>query len=313
MEKYRAFHFGSIGASHLKKGTACQDSCVSQETDDYRLAVICDGHGGDDYFRSDRGSRMAVQAFCECVEKAFCPHKRKWLRRRAAHLKNKARNFADALNACATQKQIDEQLLWFARSVVTRWNILVEADLAADPFREEELAAVSEKARAVYEAGERVQKAYGTTLLGAVLTEDFWFGIHIGDGKCVAFDCQGKTAEPIPWDEECFLNTTTSICDSAALQEFRFFFSRQLPTAIFVGSDGIDDCFADEEKLYNFYRVVLTSFATANTEEAKKELSAYLPVLSEQGSGDDMSIGAILQLEYLRGHPELFAKKDLSQ
>ena len=71
MEKYRAFHFESIGASHLKKGTVCQDSSASLEKEDYRLAVICDGHGGEDYFRSDRGSRMAVQAFCECTQRAF--------------------------------------------------------------------------------------------------------------------------------------------------------------------------------------------------------------------------------------------------
>ena len=179
-----------------------------------------------------------------------------------------------------------------------------------DPFREEELAAVSDKAKIQYEAGESLHKAYGTTLLGTVLTEDFWFGIQIGDGKCVAFDFEGNAAEPIPWDEKCFLNTTTSICDSAALQEFRVFFSKQLPAAIFAASDGIDDCFADEEKLHNFYRVVLTSFATQETEQAQKELSEYLPVLSEKGSGDDMSIGAILQMAYLQENAALFEKKN---
>lgn len=310
MKEYRAFHFESIGASHLKKGTVCQDAGAASEAEDYRLAVVCDGHGGEDYFRSDRGSRMAVQAFCECVEKAFSPQPRKWLRRKAAHLKNKATDFAEALNACTTQKEIDEQLAWFARSVVARWNLLVEEDLAVNPFREEELAAISDKAKARYEAGEGLHKAYGTTLLGAVLTEDFWFGIHIGDGKCVVFDSDGNPAEPIPWDEQCFLNTTTSICDSAALQEFRFFFNRALPTAIFVGSDGIDDCFADEERLYNFYRVVLTSFATEETERAQRELKEYLPVLSAKGSGDDMSIAAILQMAYLRENASLFEKKN---
>lgn len=310
MEKYRAFHFESIGASHLKKGTVCQDCSASVEAEDYRLAVICDGHGGEDYFRSDRGSRMAVQAFCECAQKAFSTEPKKWLRRKAARLKNKARNFADALNACTTQKEIDEQLLWFARSVVSRWNLLVEEDVAQDPFREEELSAVSDKAKAGYEAGENVPKAYGTTVLGVVLTRNFWFGIHIGDGKCVTFDHEGNAAEPIPWDEKCFLNITTSICDGQALQETRCFFSRQRPTAIFVASDGIDDSFAGETQLHNFYRLILTSFASEETEQAQRELAEYLPILSKQGSGDDMSIGMILQLEHLRAHPELFVKRN---
>lgn len=309
MEKYRAFHFESIGASHLKKGTVCQDSGASLEKEDYRLAVICDGHGGEDYFRSDRGSRMAVQAFCECAQRAFSAEPRKWLRRKASHLRNKAKNFADALNACTTQKEIDEQLLWFARSVVTRWNLLVEEDLSQDPFREEELAVVSDKAKTQYEADDNRQRAYGTTLLGTVLTENFWFGIHIGDGKCVVFDDEGNATEPIPWDEKCFLNITTSICDVQALQQTRCFFSRQLPTAIFVASDGIDDSFAGETQLHNFYRLILTSFASEETEQAQRELTEYLPILSKQGSGDDMSIGAILQLEYLKAHPELFEKR----
>ncbi len=310
MENYRAFHFKSIGASHLSKGTVCQDACASVETDAYRLAVVCDGHGGNDYFRSDRGSRLATQAFCECVDKAFYPQSEEAeAPQTESFLKNKAKNFAEAIHACTTQKQIEEQLLWFTRSVLTRWNLLVEEDLQADPFREEELATVSEKARNRYLTGEKVQSAYGSTLIGVVLTPDFWFGIHIGDGKCVAFDREGLCAEPIAWDEQCFLNVTTSLCDSNALQEFRFCFSRELPAAVFVASDGIDDCFAGEKRLHNFYRVILTSFATEEPEVACRELEAYLPVLSSRGSGDDMSVGAILNLQHIRVDPSLYEKK----
>ena len=67
------------------------------------------------------------------------------------------------------------------------------------------------------------------------------------------------------------------------------------------------------KKSYNFYRVVLTSFATQDEEQAQTELMEYLPVLSEKGSGDDMSIGVIAQLDYLHDHQELFTKKDLPQ
>ena len=195
---YRSFNFTSIGASHIKKGTVCQDYSKSVENDICKLAVISDGHGGADYFRSDRGSRFAVEAFCRCVQDAFAlsdstdeePSD-------GSFLQNKAKNFVDALNACKTDKQIEEQMRWFMRSVVTHWNILVEDDLSADPFSEEEMAEVSEKAKARYEKGEKVQSAYGATLIGAVITDDFWFGIHIGDGKCVAFDKEGNVFEPM--------------------------------------------------------------------------------------------------------------------
>jgi len=307
---YRSFDFRSIGASHIKKGTVCQDFSCSVETDTYKLAVVSDGHGGEDYFRSDRGSRFAVEAFCRCVSDAFSVSAlSNEDATEGSFLQNKARNFADALNACRTHKQIEEQMRWFMRSIVTRWNILVENDFAADPFKDEEMAEVSDKAKERYKKGEKVQSAYGATLIGAVVTDDFWFAVHIGDGKCIAFDVTGIATEPIPWDEQCFLNITTSICDENASSEMRYFFSRELPAAVFVGSDGIDDSFKNERHLHNFYRVVLSSFAAETEEKAMQELADYLPRLSAQGSTDDVSVGCIINTEYIKNNAVLYEKK----
>lgn len=307
---YRSFHFTSIGASHIKKGTVCQDYSMSIEAEGYTLAVVSDGHGGEDYFRSDRGSRFAAEAFCRCVENAFASSAEEPQENSTeTFLKNKAKNFADALNACKTDKQIGEQMRWFIRSVVTNWNILVDEDIAANPFTEEEMQAVSDKAKARYTKGEKVQSAYGATLIGVVVTKDFWFGIHIGDGKCVVFDKVGVDSEPIPWDEQCFLNITTSICDSNAGSEFRYFFSRELPAAVFAGSDGIDDSFTNERHLHNFYRVVMTSFADETEEKAAEALADYLPTLSAQGSADDMSVGCILDIEHIKDNAVLYERK----
>ena len=309
---YRSFHFTSIGASHIKKGTVCQDYSASMETDYYKLAVISDGHGGADYFRSDRGSRFAVEVFCHCAAEAFVQPdiiiEETQSAEQESFLRNKAKNFADALHMCRTEKQIEERMRWFMRSVVTHWNLLVDEDIANEPFREEEMTEVSEKARNHYASGEKVQRAYGATLIGAVITEDFWFGIHIGDGKCVAFHKDGTECEPIPWDEDCFLNVTTSICDFDAGSKMRYYFSRELPAAVFVASDGIDDCFCNERGLHNFYRTILTSFAVESEETAVINLSEYLPVMSAKGSADDMSVGCIIDIEHIRKHAELYEK-----
>ena len=244
---YQSFHFTSIGASHIKKGTVCQDFSASVETEKYKLAVVSDGHGGADYFRSDRGSRSEA----ESGENAYAAENDEASAQNQPFLQNRAKNFADALNACKTEKQTEEQMLWFIRSVIARWNALAEEDAAAEPFRREELAAVSDKARAYYEKGEKIQSAYGATLIGVVAAEDFWFGVQIGDGKCVAFGRDGEECEPIPWDDKCFLNITTSICDFNAGSEFRYYFGREMPAAVFAGSDGIDDSFKNERHLHN--------------------------------------------------------------
>lgn len=276
MTDYRAFHLTVIGASHIKSGTVCQDCSQSCEKTECRLVVVCDGHGGADYFRSDRGSKLAAATFTDCMENP---------------------DLIAALSAAATEKQRKSRIEQLIKSIIARWNSLVEQDMRQHPFDEDELSGVSEKARRRYEAGERLQAAYGTTLIGAVLAEDFWLGLQIGDGKCVVVSETGEFTQPIPWDEECFLNVTTSLCDENAAKEFRFCFSRTLPAAVFIGSDGIDDCFAGDERLYDFYRVTLKSFAQTDEETAVAQLKEYLPTLSEKGSGDDMSVGILVNTD----------------
>ena len=276
MTDYRAFHLTVIGASHIKNGTVCQDCSQSCEKTECRLVVVCDGHGGADYFRSDRGSKLAAVVFMDCMENP---------------------DLIAALSAAAAEKQRQSRMEQLIKSIIARWNSLVEQDMRQHPFDEDELSGVSEKARRRYEAGKRLQAAYGTTLIGAVLAENFWLGLQIGDGKCVAVSETGEFTQPIPWDEECFLNVTTSLCDENAAKEFRFCFSRTLPAAVFIGSDGIDDCFAGDERLYDFYRVTLKSFAETDEETAIVQLKEYLPTLSEKGSGDDMSVGIIVNTD----------------
>ncbi|MGN0455220.1 MAG: PP2C family serine/threonine-protein phosphatase [Ruminococcus sp.] len=276
-----------IGASHIKNGTVCQDCSQSCEKTECRLVVVCDGHGGADYFRSDRGSKLAAATFTDCMENP---------------------DLIAALSAAATEKQRKSRIEQLIKSIIARWNSLVEQDMRQHPFDEDELGGVSEKARRRYEAGERLQAAYGTTLIGAVLAEDFWLGLQIGDGKCVVVSETGEFTQPIPWDEECFLNVTTSLCDENAAKEFRFCFSRTLPAAVFIGSDGIDDCFAGDERLYDFYRVTLKSFAQTDEETAVAQLKEYLPTLSEKGSGDDMSVGILVNTDLVCKSESVYRK-----
>lgn len=259
------------------------------ERADCRIAVVCDGHGGADYFRSDRGSRFAAEAFMSCMENP---------------------DLITALSEAVTEKQQASRIEQLIKSVITRWNSLIGHDMQQYPFREDELSGVSEKARQKYEAGERLQSAYGTTLIGVVLAEDFWMGLQIGDGKCVSVSEKGEFAQPVPWDEKCFLNVTTSMCDADAVKEFRYCFSRSLPAAVFIGSDGIDDCFAGNEKLYDFYRLVLQSFVKMDEETAVAQLREYLPSLSEKGSGDDMSVGILVNTDFVRQSPSVFEKQE---
>ena len=95
-----------------------------------------------------------------------------------------------------------------------------------------------------------IEQTYGCTLMCFASTRTYWFAFHIGNGKCVAISVDSGrigSSDPVPWDEKCFRNVTTSLCDPEALDKFRYCYggTDTLPLAVFLGSDGIDDSLPD--------------------------------------------------------------------
>jgi hypothetical protein len=264
-----------MGSSHKKARKTCQDASVSVNKEDYILTAVCDGHGGDDYFRSDRGSELAVKAVKQCMSD---------------------RDILPMLSFYSDDEvKIGEMLVQLEKSIISTWNDLVAEDYSDDPFTADELDAVDPKMRIQYATGNKIEYAYGTTLIVNVVTDEFWFGIHIGDGECVSVDHSGEFSYPIPHDKKCVLNLTTSICDRTAIYNMRHHFSKKLPRALFISSDGVDNCFVSTEKLHNFYNMILNSFTSMDESFAILELLDYLPKMSQKGSGDDISLGIIIR------------------
>lgn len=274
---FKAFHMSERGESHLHDGRVCQDSSASFSDECGTVAVVSDGHGGCDYVRSQIGSAMACEAAVKNIRRLF-----------------------ENISPEAFLAEPDMMLIQLEAAIINDWNESVRSHYEANPFTEEELDCVSEKAGASYRSGHRIERAYGATLIAAAVTRDYWFGIQIGDGKCAAFDEAGICTQPIPWDEKCFLNKTTSICGSDALRDFRHFYSEKIPTAVFMGSDGIDDSFKNEEDMYDFYKTILYAFSISDYTQAVDGLKAYLPHLSKEGSADDVSIAAWMDMDALK-------------
>lgn len=285
MKNVRAFNITAQGANHIKKNKICQDSSKSYDYDERVFAIVCDGHGGDDYVRSDIGSSEAASIAGSCIGEFIDTVLKKY-------------------DIGYLQRHYEEILRVLSSSIISKWRSAVEGHCRSNPFTEEEMAKISDRARIKYSKG-NIASAYGTTLIAVAFTEEYWFGIKIGDGKCVALSKDGEYYMPIPDDGICFLNSTTSICDKNAIDNFRYAFSTEKPAAVFVGTDGIDDCFNKDEQLFNLYRTILYSFATSNFDQAVIELSDYLPRLSAKGSGDDVSIAAIIDFDVIGNMSEI--------
>lgn len=283
------------GESHKATNKPCQDYANCVIDNDTSIAVLSDGHGGSRYFRSDVGSKSIVEITTKCV--------REFLAGVPQALFTQAEfNAVVALTTerkeanLRKQNQLDKLFSQLFASIIYNWRIVVEQHASANPFSDEELKLINNPTDP-----HSIDKTYGCTLQCFAATTDYWFAFQIGDGKCFAFDANGQWSEPIPWDERCFLNKTTSICDTDALSEFRYCYGGMstIPVSVILASDGLDDSFGESCNQANFYVQILKLLEDSGNEKAQKEIEETLPQLSKIGSQDDMSIACIYDSERL--------------
>lgn len=284
----KAFNVSCQGEGHKATDKPCQDYSDSFNSDNLTIAIVCDGHGGERYFRSDVGARLCAEVTRQCVEtfvkdidsSLFVG---KPFTQRGVDLSIE--------NVSSTDKAL-RQLL---SSIIYNWEKQITEHAATTSITEWERSHVAEKYLDGFLAGNALEKTYGCTLMCYVRTVSYWLAFHIGDGKCMAFNEGDSWCEPIPWDERCFLNKTTSICDSDAINEFRYCFCGDgtFPFVIFLGSDGIDDSFGETENMVNFYVQLAKMLAKEGYDTTLASLQETLLQLSKIGSKDDMSIACV--------------------
>lgn len=319
------------GESHKATDKPCQDCAYSKSSATLSMAIVSDGHGGERYFRSQIGSRIVVDVIRGAVKK-FTENLSK-----ATLTKNFGKPLFDDMPfvqypcnpgqvfTSAQERQnkfIHEALMTLFSSIIGQWNMKIAADSKRD-LTEWELNHVPKEFQDEFNAKRKdpaatLEKTYGCTFMAYVQTKTYWFAFHLGDGKCVKFDMidgKPKFTQPIPWDEKCFLNKTTSICGSDPLSDIRYCYCGDgtFPEAIFLGSDGIDDSFGDGENLTNFYIQLYQTLATKGVPKTKEELKASLPIISQKGSKDDMSVACVYNENNLIENNSILVQYQLSK
>ena len=302
------YNFSCQGESHKVSNKPCQDFSYSAVTDNgMTIAIVCDGHGGDRYFRSDIGARFATEVILEVVRqfvlsidqslfegKPYTPEE-------AIAIEENADSSEQPIKK---QKPVDIAFRQLFSSIIFQWNNKIVEHAANTPISSWETEYVDSKYLEDLKHGIKLEKVYGCTLMVYVQMPTYWFAFHLGDGKCISFQNEPFWMEPIPWDDRCFLNKTTSICDSGAINEFRYCYQGDghFPMAVFLGSDGLDDSFGEIENLTNFYIQVVKMLVNEGREATLKSIEKELPQLSTIGSKDDMSIAFVYDMDALRTH-----------
>lgn len=291
----QAFNFHCQGESHKKNDNKpCQDYSISSAAEDIAIAIVSDGHGGDRYFRSHFGSEFLSKITKDSIIETFLLHGKNLF---------EGKHFTQVgISKERKDKNIDESIEKFMQKffahIITQWYNKIQEHAKNSPLDEWEEKHVPDSYKQEFNEQKRLEKNYGCTLMAYVQTSTYWFAFQIGDGKCLSFHMQDETLtwqEPILWDEACFLNTTTSICDSNAIEEFRYSYCGDgtFPFAVFLGSDGVDDSYGTSENLATFYQQLLQEMANKTQQEMISVLEESLPTISRIGSQDDMSVACV--------------------
>ena len=281
---YRGFAISQRGASHIAKETPCQDAADYVVGDGYAVAAVSDGHGGEKYFRSACGSQFAVAETLRCLQEFL-------------------KNYGESLINTTKEGQ-HELLKHLSARIISAWQDEIKKHFANQPLAPHEQDICSK-----YDIPADFQSYfYGATLLYACITPDYSFASQIGDGACVFFDTDTHPGMPAELeDARLGFSLTTSLCDAAAIDNFRHHFISAaadppwgLPKAVFLYTDGVVDSYERASFLAGFNRSVFDEM-NKDEENTKAQLEHWLPELSAQGSQDDVSMAGVYRHDDAEG------------
>ena len=276
------------GANHLRRDIPNQDAIDWEVKDDKLVLALSDGHGSLKYFRSDIGAQLAVESAVEVVleEMSVDSLTTDVLSRIKARVKNKL-----------PQRIINS---WLDKVKNHYQNNLFSLDSRSQAKLEEIELEKGIKARQKLE--ENYVKAYGATLLLVVVAEDFSLYLQLGDGEITILSETGKR---MLFTEDAKLGPATdSLCMSNPLTKFKFSlvpFAEERPLFIMLSTDGYINSFRND----NDYLQVLDDFIDLITTHGigylEDNLSDWLKETTEQGSGDDITLGLVCNYSVLTG------------
>ncbi len=266
------------GASHVRSGAPNQDAVrvdVPPSSRRAALLAVADGHGSPRCFRSDQGSRMAVDVAIRMT-----------------------RLFLDDLVGMPTagqKKEIEHRL---PSLLVREWRKEVEQHWRQTPLEIQERAALglTPDAPAPVDAP---FIAYGATLVMAAVSDQYVFFLQLGDGEILEVSGEPpQTCAPMPIDPSLIANETTSLCQKEAARLFRFSF-RTLqggrPSLLLVCTDGYSNAFASRDGFHQVGTDFLRLSREMKTKALARSLQGWLGESSSSGSGDDVSVAMLIR------------------
>ena len=260
------FSRSCIGYSHIKNKKPCQDYSSQYKDNNKAIVTCCDGHGGDIYIRSNRGSEIASCSIINVLSSIKSINYRKYT----------VQNFIDKIRL----------------EILCEWNKLVEKDLAAHPISKYEVEGLDEDKQRLLKINPI--KAYGTTLAGAMVLGDKLIVVSIGDTEVIGIS-KGQIIKLFDYDDDPAANLTYSMCQEDAYEYLR------VNIYDFSSYDGIILCTDGMSSPYQSYDNFNESFVKPVVKRIiNKENLSYIDnfvedMASQYGNGDDVSLSFVIK------------------
>ena len=269
------------GASHFRSGLPNQDAIYwTPDPHTPLVMAVSDGHGSPKNFRSEQGSQIAVQVAVDMLLRSYHSFR------------------GDGMLSSDIERWLKQSL---AKRLVESWQSAVNAHWQANPFTEAEWARLlkgnSHGARKSIESNPIL--AYGATLLAVLVTDQFVFCLQLGDGDILSVSVTGETTRPLANDERLMANETTSLCMKNAWEECRVeiveYELEDFPALILLSTDGYSNSFTSEPDFLKIGSDYLNMIKESGLSQVIEQLPSFLDYASQNGSGDDITLGIIYQ------------------
>ena len=289
MNEWRTLKASVRGAAHDRAGLPNQDAVrVARFKDGLPLIVaLADGHGSAKCFRSQRGARLAVIVAQQVCGQLFKLDRPSQIKRWAEE------ELPKGLVRC-WRERVDR--------LIARQNARQNT---RQPFTPEELEPLDAASRRLVETHPYL--VYGSTLLVVIVAPGFILYLQLGDGDLLTVSAAGEVERPIPKDERLIANETTSLCSDQAWNEVQVRFQTLAgapPALILAATDGYANAFRDEAGFEQVGKDLWALLRDGGDAAVKPHLKDWLNEASQQGSGDDISVGLIWRPIALSGMPQ---------
>ena len=284
------------GASHARSGLPNQDAIGWVEDADCAggvLLAVADGHGSAKCFRSECGSRFAVDVAKSVLGSlAWCP---------ASELTTAPSR--SRLGIGASEPRASASGTWdpgdgLAPELVRRWRQIVQDHLCENPIPASALLKLERKlgkaARRSVESDPVL--AYGSTLLVTGVSESMVFHLQLGDGDILTVSDGAEVSRPWPRDEGPLGDETASLATRDAAAEMRLQVTRapaSMPALILLSTDGYANSFREDGGFLAVGRDLLRTIHTEGIAPIRENLECWLREASDLGSGDDITVGIL--------------------